>query len=284
MQPRRFCMQRLRLIPLFILCVFLTACFGDDKKKTIGASACSNSVTIDIGDGITPKNGITVVKKGNATEDEANRVKEALKTRIEDASCHIKGLFAKKKVIIGLIDHEGHRDVAGFFKGRKSAGYDAVELVYTDKEVDGNSAGHTSDNEANEDEVANIACEKMMQIFDYYIADETLDREITEAYLDIKSHTGVNYNNCEAYGNAVQTDPSCEAGDEGSSRDEAHPAGIDLNPGAVLGKICEYQLDPDHWNPPGEFRGILDTNYQLDDEEFDKMKAFLRTHFGITSS
>ena len=184
-----------------------------------------------------------------------------------------------------MIDNEDHTDIEDFFKSRKDEGYDGVELVYTDKSKDGYEDRNNSDNEATPESALEITCEKTMQIFDYYVADSKLKEKILDAYEDIKGHDGVDYNQCEAYGNAAQ-DPPCAAGTEGANRDEAHPEDMDLNPGAVLGTICEYQLAPDkaNWNPPGEFRGTRGQDYTLDDEAFNEMKSFLKTYFGISSS
>ena len=269
-------MQNFKTIVFLILCLFLVSCNDDDKPKV---SSCS-SVLIKIGDGTELWKGFTVVKKGAATVEEANIIKTQLENRMKKASCEVKGLFAKKKIIIGLINNETHSAMS-FFEERKDEGYDGIELVYTDKNGDGTAT--TDDNETKGSSALDIVCEKMMQIFDYYIATDKLREKINSAYLKIKNHSGVGYDNCAAYGNAAQV-PPCPTGTDGAESDDAHPADMDLNPGAVLGKICTYQLDPDNWDPPSEFRGILDTNYDLADDEFNDMKAFLKKYFGVLSN
>ena len=265
-----------KTIVSLILCVFFVAC-GDKSSSSSGD--CSHKVPISVGPGTAGNKGITVVRKGAATQMEADRIKEQITTRISKAACNIKGLYAKKKIIMGLIDNDAHADMA-FFQNRKINGYDGVELIYTDKSSDGNALGNRADNEAEPGSAKRITCEKMMQLFDYYIADSALRKEINDAYLDIKGHAGLNYDNCAAYGNAAQI-PVCAPGSDGALADPAHPAGMDLNPGAVLGTICAYQLDSAGWVEPGEFLGTLGTDYTLQIAEFDKMKAFLSTYFGI---
>ena len=255
------------------LSLFLLSCNKNDKES----SSCS--ISIAVGSGTEKKAGITVVKRGNATEGEANKVKDQITQLMKGTSCRVKDLFANKKIIIGVLDNESHDDLESFFAKRKATGYDGVEIIYTDPAGDGNDSGNTRDNETN----TNTFCQKIMQIFDYYVADKELDEELTEAYLDIKNSTGVDYNNCEAYGNAAQN-PPCPQDSKGAERDEAHPANIDLNPGAVLGKMCEYELDPSKWVPPNEFRGTLNTDYKLTDPAFNKIKTFLKTHFGVSQS
>ena len=243
-------------------------------------------INITTGSGTEKRSGITIVKKGTVTTEDEARVLAQVKSFAQKASCESKKLFAAKKIIIGIVDHEEHSEVLGFFANRKTNGYDGLELIYTDPNGDGNGTGQTADNET----FKTTTYEKLMQVFAYYVATSSITSELKAAYDDIKKHTGINYDNCAAYANAVQSPPCPQDRDNASdgpgpdedwTRDEVHPAGIDLNPGAVLGKIYEYKIDPENWAPPGEFRGTLETDYNLTDSQFDKMKSFLKKYFGV---
>jgi hypothetical protein len=225
---------------------------------------------------------------------------------LSNSTQEVKNLFGKKSLVIGITENDSSEDMP-YFESLKMSGY-AIELIYTDN---GEEDGLTT-------------YQKLMQLWDYYVDTPALDAELKAAYDPwIKGDCAIEYDPCAAYGNKVNgckvdedpTDPDYDPDPEGGTRDIIHPAGMDLNSGAVLGILYETTVDLARSGfPPGEFNlgnynssrdrqedsgevrdFIASTvnlgpdgcttnsgfnDYSLKDPEFDKMYEFLKKHFG----
>lgn len=224
--------------------------------------------------------GVYVIKlSNNVTDEQQQRVIKRVGNMMQWAHQDVRDQFSAKRIVIGLIeDEDALMGPTGEFvielNDNKGTIIDGIELVYT-------SIG-------GEDETLSpTTYQKMMQLYDYYVDGN--GNTVTGTALDVaygsfkdellQSKTAADsmgiaylqYDECN-YGNQELTNdralgtpnPCMEDGsstdDEGNDisngkPDQIHSLAINLNPGALLGTVYEYQVEADKNTAAGELLG-----------------------------
>ena len=222
-------------------------------------------------------NGIYVIKlSSKVTDEQQQRVIKRVTNMMQWAHQDVREQFAAKRIVIGLIEDEAALESAtGEFvlelNDNKGTIIDGIELIYT-------AIG-------DEDETLSpTTYQKMMQLYDYYVdgnensapgAALSVSYEAfkvalvqTKAAADGLGIAYLQYDECN-YGNqqltsnrALGTPNPCM--EDGSSTDDdgndiskgkpdmVHSLAANLNPGALLGTVYEYQVEASLNTPAGE--------------------------------
>lgn len=220
--------------------------------------------------------GIYVVQIGpNVAEAQRARVERQVRNFLNWAHEDVRKLWSEKRVVLGVMDKEPSSNathdqfVLALAKNMTSSAknIDAIELVYS----------HGGD--ASKDETqSTTAYQKLMQLFDYYVDGSSpsgvqleLSYQGFKYYLNHEqTGTFLKYDECN-YGNgqltsirALGTKKPCisdgkttdEDGNDISNGkiDPIHQVKANLNPGALLGSLYEYKIDPVAGKYPGELK------------------------------
>jgi len=223
-------------------------------------------------------NGIYVIKLGTkVTDAQQQRVIERVTNMMQWAHQDVRDQFAAKRLVIGLIEDEVALESAtGEFvlelNDNKGSIIDGIELIYTAIEGEDETLSPTT-------------YQKMMQLYDYYVDGNTNSlpgAALTVSYgafkdVLVQTKTAaegmgiayLQYDECN-YGNgqlsavaserALGTPTPCiddkEEDDISNGKlDEVHSIALNLNPGALLGTVYEYQVEADENTAAGEFSG-----------------------------
>ncbi|OZS45371.1 hypothetical protein [Photobacterium sanguinicancri] len=229
--------------------------------------------------------GIYILKVNKATTDaQQQRVIQRVKNMMEWAHDEVRKQFANKRTVIGIVEGEaqlngplGEFVLALNSQKVKGLTIEGIELIYT--------------NQGKDETLYPTTYQKMMQVYDYYIdgnSNSAVGSELTSAYGEFKrilkakkSEAGaaeyLTFNECN-YGNqqlgadrAVDTPSKCilshpddpakpSIDDEGNDiangkPDMVHTVKLNLNPGALLGTVYEYKVEPGKNTPAGELKG-----------------------------
>ena len=229
--------------------------------------------------------GIYVLKVGSTITDEHHqRVITQATNYTNWASEAVKQQLNQKTLVIGIMESEPTEEspeaefVITLSQDKKIA--DGVELVYTNIEgVDETQRATTY--------------QKLMQLFDYYVDDNKshhLGQGLETAYSSFKQllvdqDAAAKVINAEAlrfdecpYGNgqlsliaserALGTDTPCatEDGEDPAPNgkvDDIHAiSGVNMNPGALLGLMYEYKVNPAISEGGGELYGSKDSKFK----------------------
>ncbi len=232
--------------------------------------------------------GIYVLKVGSTITDEQHQRVITQATNFSNwASEDVKQQLNQKTLVIGVIETEPSEEnedstevqfVVTLSQDKKIA--DGVELVYTNIE--------------NVDETQRATTyQKLMQLFDYYVDDNQnhhLGQGLDAAYLGFKQllvaqGAAANLINAEAlrfdecpYGNgqlstiaserALGTNTPCatEDGEDPAPNgkiDDIHAiSGVNMNPGALLGLMYEYKVNPAISEGGGELIGSKGSKFK----------------------
>lgn len=232
--------------------------------------------------------GIYVLKVGSTITDEQHQRVITQATNFSNwASEDVKQQLNQKTLVIGVIETEPSEEnedstevqfVVTLSQDKKIA--DGVELVYTNIEgVDETQRATTY--------------QKLMQLFDYYVDDNKshhLGQSLETAYSSFKQllvdqDAAAQVINAEAlrfdecpYGNgqlsliaserALGTDTPCatEDGEDPAPNgkvDDIHAiSGVNMNPGALLGLMYEYKVNPAISEGGGELIGSKDSKFK----------------------
>lgn len=201
--------------------------------------------------------GIYVLALNNTSNDQLSRVEAQVKGFLGNVTDEVKELYKQKTLIIGIIEDtpKGEDSDTSDDMFALSAAFDVqdggtntidgIELVYTD--IGGADETTTT-----------ITYQKLGQLFDYYIDgdnNQSAGSELKEAYevfLNLSDSSSIRYNQCN-YGNGYLMEGTCPDDGEGTKGtiDPIH-LGKDLNPGALVGSLYEYIIDPTKNQVPGE--------------------------------
>lgn len=273
----------------------LSACNGDTNSNTVPSASSTPSAqaqtTVKIFDSINNcstkadvpncnfNHGIYVIKLGNAVSNaQQQRVITQAENMMQWAHQDVRDQFATKRIVIGVIENEQSLNgPLGEFvlelNDKKGTIIDGIELIYT--------------NQGKDETQYPTTYQKLMQVYDYYIDQNTNSAsgsELNQAYNQFKqaleamkltaqpkNQEYLTYDECN-YGNkqlgnnrALGTPNPCtengsttnDDGDDISNGkpDSVHTVAANLNPGALLGTVYEYKVDPAKNTPAGELRG-----------------------------
>lgn len=224
-------------------------------------------------------NGVYVIKLGNnVTDAQQQRVMERVKNMMQWAHQDVRDQFAAKRIIIGLLENESAiTGTTGEFiielNDQKGTIIDGIELIYID-------------NEGKDETLSSTTYQKLMQLYDYYVdgnANTATGTALGVAYgsfkdallqtkvaAELQSLAYLKYDECN-YGNgqlstvaserALGTPTPCIDSEDSSNiiangkPDETHSLAVNLNPGALLGTVYEYQVEADKNTAAGELSG-----------------------------
>lgn len=261
-------------------------------KVNVFSSVANCAVKVDVPN-CHFENGIYVLNIGkNATSVQQKRVIAQVNNMMKWAHDDVRKQFANKRIVIGLMEAAdvGERPTpAGEFamklneQKQKGLTIDGIELVYIK-------------NEDGTDESTRLTTyQKLLQVYDYYVDannNSTPGTELTAAYQQFKRALKsakvaadankleyLTFNECN-YGNqqlgadrALGTPSPCTVIDEDTGKptsmvdgedisngkpDMTHRVKLNLNPGALLGSLYEYKLDPNKNEVPFSNSGFVD--------------------------
>ncbi|KXO13944.1 hypothetical protein AKG98_6 [Moritella sp. JT01] len=269
--------------------VMLAGCGSDSGSKTTPTTKPTTQTTVKIFDAVANcktksdvpschfDNGVYVIKLSNkVTDEQQQRVIKRVTNMMQWAHQDVREQFAAKRIVLGLIEDEDALQTAtGEFvielNENKGTIIDGIELIYT------NISGK-------DETLSPTTYQKMMQLYDYYIDGNTnsaagaalsVSYEAfktalvqTKATADREGIAYLQYDECN-YGNqqltnnrALGTPNPCMK--DGSSTDDdgndiskgkpdmVHSLAANLNPGALLGTVYEYQVEANLNTPAGE--------------------------------
>ncbi|OAN19024.1 hypothetical protein A3K86_01210 [Photobacterium jeanii] len=220
--------------------------------------------------------GIYVLKVGkNTTDAQQQRVITQVNNLMAWAHEDVRKQFANKRIVLGLMGVDELETSKGEFvlalneQKQKGLTVDGIELVYTP-------------NEDKKDETTRLTTyQKLLQVYDYYVDgnnNSAPGAELTAAYSQFKTALKavkvsadankleyLTFDECN-YGNqqlgadrALGTPNPCTVIDEDTKKptstvdgkdisngkpDMTHTVKLNLNPGALLGSVYEYKIDP----------------------------------------
>ncbi|MGR5152975.1 histidine ammonia-lyase [Photobacterium swingsii] len=289
-----------RITTAVLIASTLSACGGSNDSSNNSTPAKPSSTKVNVFSSIANEDtckpgvdvgnchfekGIYVLKIDKATTNEQHqRVITQVKNMMMWAHDDVRKQFANKRTVIGIVEGEAQLNgplgkfvLALNSQKVKGLTIEGIELIYT--------------NQGKDETLYPTTYQKMMQVYDYYIDDNSnsaAGSELTSAYGEFKrvlkakkSEAGaaeyLTFNECN-YGNqqlgadrAVDTPSKCilsdpdnpakpSIDDEGNDisngkPDMVHTVKLNLNPGALLGTVYEYKVEPGKNTPAGELKG-----------------------------
>ncbi|NOH62469.1 histidine ammonia-lyase [Vibrio sp. RE88] len=243
----------------------LSGCNSDDTNPTSTTASAvnvySSATNCSVQTGANAcqfDKGIYVLSIGpNVSETQRARVQTQINNLASWAHSDVQKQFAQKTLVIGVIEKEpaGSADYETFVLNlakqvNTSSGIDGIELVYTN-------------NGGGDETLKNTSYQKMLQLYDYYVDEDALTTqgaEVASAYQEFQrllslqtGATKLEYDPCN-YGNGQLAANTCPAPDDKGDEDPIHTVSKDLNPGALLGSMYEYKVDPSLGTYPGELK------------------------------
>lgn len=262
--------------------IVLAGCNSSDSNNTATTTQVPQT-TVKILDSVTNckskmdvpnchfDNGIYVIKlSAKVTDDQQQRVIKRVTNMMQWAHQDVRDQFSAKRIVLGLIeDEDALQSATGEFvielNEHKGTIIDGIELIYTAIEGEDETLSPTT-------------YQKMMQLYDYYVDGDSNTATGTALNASYSSFKGVllqakvaaegmglayleydecNYGNGQLKANRALGTPNLCPDDDGDKvpngkLDEVHSLAINLNPGALLGTVYEYQVEANLNTAAGE--------------------------------